>query len=106
MVRIPLEASFYPPEQSRPGHRRGDPRRDRTGRAFHRQAHRAADPGGLERTTAALRLPDTVTFLTHHPRLNFSGGDFLRFGGRVARVGPRGGGWAGKQETRLWMGKC
>ena len=39
---------------------RGDPCRDRTGRAFHHQAHRAADPGGLERTAEALRLPDAV----------------------------------------------
>ncbi len=52
----------YPfPEQSCPGHSRGDPRRDRTRRPLHRKAHRAADPGRLERTAAALRLPDTVT---------------------------------------------
>ena len=48
------------PEQPCPGHRRGDPRRDRTRWAVHRKAHRAADPGGLERTAAALRLPGTV----------------------------------------------
>ena len=60
MVRIPLEASFYPPEQPCPGHRRGDSCRNRTGRAFHHQAHRAADPGGLERTAEALRLPGAV----------------------------------------------
>ena len=47
------------PEQSRPGHRRGDPRRDRTRRAIHRKAHRAADPGGLERAAETVR--DGVT---------------------------------------------
>ena len=48
------------PEQPCPGHRRGDPRGDRTRWAVHRKAHRAADPGGLERAAAALRLPGTV----------------------------------------------
>ena len=62
-------------------------RRSRTRRAVYREAHRAADPGRLERTAAALRLPCAVTPSTGGGRRNLAAD--LCFKGPVAGVRER-----------------